>query len=196
MGSPANLRKHFYSLVTAGLVVLSGLLALPAQAEDGVFSIRSAYTSEIDGVYFLNATIDYQLNEMALEALARGVVLTFELNIDLRRVQRFRPDKTVAELLQLNELSYHALSGKYLVRNTNSGEQQSFLTLSAALQNLGIIRDLPIIDGALLNPKRRYFLRLKSVLDIRSFPGPLRVLAVFFGDWRLASDWYRWTLLP
>ena len=36
-------------------------------------------------------------------------------------------------LEQSYELSYHALSQRYLVRNLNTGEQQDFGTLQAAL---------------------------------------------------------------
>ncbi|MDH3646525.1 MAG: DUF4390 domain-containing protein [Nitrosopumilus sp.] len=195
MSERSGTSGHLIGFMLAGLVVLSGFSAPPSYAaKNGDFAIQAAYADEVDGVFYLNATIDYQLNDFALEALARGVALTFELKIDLRRVQRWRPDKNIAELLQLNELRYHALSDRYLVRNINSGEQQSFQTLRAALLELGDIHDLPVIDRALLNPKRSYIMRLKSILDIRSFPGPLRVLAVFFGDWRLTSDWYRWRL--
>ncbi|MDH3589310.1 MAG: DUF4390 domain-containing protein [Gammaproteobacteria bacterium] len=181
--------------IIAVLVALLSLCPVSAQAaKKGDFVIQAASADEVDGVYYLNATIDYELNDIALEALARGVSLTFELRIDVRRVQRWRPDKSIADLLQLYELRYHALSERYVVLNLNSGEQQTFLTLAAALLYLGDIRELPVIDRALLNPKRDYVFRIRSVLDIRSFPGPLRVLDVFFGDWRLTSDWYRWRL--
>ncbi len=182
-------------LLRAGLIVLLGVPMSASLAQNkGDFIIEAAYASQIGGVYYLNATISYQLNETALEALARGLSLTFQLNIAVDKVRQWRPDRNVAELLQLYELQYHALSQRYIVRNLNSGEQQSFLTLNAALLQLGNIRDLPLIDQALLNPKRSYTIAIKSVLDIRSLPGPLRMLAVFFGNWRLASDWYQWTL--
>ncbi|MBT8137104.1 MAG: DUF4390 domain-containing protein [Gammaproteobacteria bacterium] len=179
----------------ASLAAALSLLATDVHAiKNGDFVIVAAYADEIDGVYYLNATIDYDLNDVALEALARGVALTFELRIDVRRTLKWRPDKNVAELLQLYELRYHALSERYIVRNLNSGEQESFLTLAAALLRLGEVRELPVLDSALLRDEREYVLRLKTVLDIRSFPGPLRVLDVFFGDWRLASEWYDWRL--
>ena len=182
-------------LFQAGLIALLGL-QMPvsyAQKKDD-FVVEAAYASQSGGVYYLNATISYELNETALEALARGLALTFQLNIAVEKVRQWRPDKSVADLLQLYELQYHALSQRYIVRNLNSGEQQSFQTLNAALLQLGNIHDLPLIDQALLNPKRSYTIAIKSVLDIRSLPGPLRVLAVFFGNWRPASDWYQWVL--
>ena len=53
-------------------------------------------------------------------------------------------DAGVAALEQRYELSYHALSQRYLVRNLNTGEQQDFGTLQAALDRLGEVRGLPV----------------------------------------------------
>lgn len=190
---------RFDNLFARALAALTVLVAclLPAIAcAKGDFSVRSALAYERDGVYYIDANIYYELNEAALEALQSGVALTFEVQIEVRRVRRWRPDSSVANLLQLYELQYHALSERYIVRNLNSGEQDNFLTLSAALQSLGDIDGLPLLDAALLRDRPSYEVRIKAVLDIRSFPGPLRLLSAFFGDWRLASKWYKWRLPP
>lgn len=179
-----------------GACVLVLWLIPYAAVADGDFEIENANTYQSDGVFFIDADIDYILNKTALEALTSGVALTFEMMIEVYRERRWRPDKNVAELLQLYELQYHALSERYIVRNLNSGTQGNYLTLSAALRDLGYVRRLPLLDAALLNPSRDYRVRIRSVLDIRSFPGPLRLFAVFFGDWRLASDWHELQLFP
>lgn len=176
------------------LIVVMLCLLSPGAHAVGDFSVRTASAHETDGVIYVDASIDYRLNETAIEALQSGVSLTFELRIEVQRERRWRPDKGVAELLQLYELQYHALSQRFILLNVNSGEQNIFSTLPSALASLGRVEDLPVLDAALLNPKRDYQLRLRAVLDIRSFPGPLRLLSAFFGDWRLASDWYEWRL--
>lgn len=193
--SAATVWRQRTRWLLTGLVAALSLHAADAPAKkNGDFIIQAASANEVDGVYYLDASIDYELNDIALEALAQGVALTFELRIDVRRILRWRPDPSVAELLQLYELQYHALSERYIVRNLNSGEQQSFLTLAAALLRLGEVKQLPVLDRALLKSGRDYEMRIKSILDIRSFPGPLRVLDVFFGGWRLTSEWYSWRL--
>lgn len=174
-------------------LVWLALCCAPAFAA-GDFTVRTASTQNIDGVYYVNASIDYRLNETALEALESGVALTFEVRIEVERNLRWRPDKSVAELLQLYELQYHALSQRYILLNLNSGEQNIYSTLPAALAALGRVQQLPLLDAALLRPNRVYEVRLRAVLDIRSFPGPLRLFSAFFGDWRLVSNWYEWRL--
>jgi hypothetical protein len=97
-------------------------------------------------------------------------------------------------LRQQYQLEYHALSERYIVLKLNSGDQASFATLFAALDYLGRIERLPVIDAALLEDGRDYNFRLRAVLDVEQFPGPLRLLAFWRRDWSLASDWYQWPL--
>jgi hypothetical protein len=80
------------------------------------------------------------------------------------------------------------------VRNTNSGDQASFGSLSAALDYIGRIERLPLIDTAVLDDDRGYDVRLRASLDQEQFPGPLRLLAFWRRDWSIASEWYRWPL--
>lgn len=169
-----------------------------ADATSGQFLVRSAYTEINDGVYYVSAEIDYSLTDPAIAALGSGVPLTFDLQIEVSRVRRFLPDDGVYSLKQSYELSFHALTERYVVRNINSGEQENFGTLSAALHGMGQIEDLPVIDGSLLRADRNYRIALRTTLDLKSFPGPLRLLASLFrfNDWRLASKWHSWALNP
>ncbi len=184
----------------AGLAVLcaSLLIAVPASAQDkiGHFEIRSAYAELNDGIYYLNARVDFQLSDSAEEALQSGVALTFELQINVNRTRRYLPDPEVASLRQRYRLEYHALSERYVLRNLNSGERESFASLNAAFGVLGRVNQLPILDETLLEPSRRYEISLRAMIDTGGLPGPLRLLAFWREDWHLASEWYRWPLRP
>jgi len=158
------------------------------------FEIRSAESRLYQGVWFATARIDFRLSEEALTALDSGVVLTIELQIRLDRVRRFWIDKETATLEQSFELSYQPLSERYVVRNLNSGEQDSFATLFSALNDMGRIVDLPIIDASLLDADEQYEIALRAVLDQNTLPGPLRLLAFWSSGFRLESDWYVWML--
>lgn len=186
-------------LVTLCLVVgLGGLIGRPAVAADGdgYLAVRSAYAEIIDGVYYLNALIDIELNEDAGDALRKGVLLVFELQIEVQRKRRFWLDKLHADLKQHYELHYHALSQRFVVRNTNTGKQQGFTTLDAALASLGSISTLPVIDETLIDPDETYEIRVRAVLDNESIPGALRLFFNWFGDWRMTSEWLTWQLSP
>jgi hypothetical protein len=179
----------------AALVVLAGLLCsglLRAQ-ETGV-EIRNASTRLDAGVWYLSARIDYHLNRDTLEALQNGIPLTFELQVELTRQRSWLPDEDVAELRQDFELSWQPLSRGYLVRHKNSGDQRAHTTLFAALNDLGRINALPLIDAALVDDTENYEVSLRAALDQQQLPGPLRMLAFWDDDFTLESEWYRWNL--
>ena len=162
--------------------------------DPGFFEVRSAVAELRNGVYHLNAVVGYRLPTDALGALHSGVPLGFRLDIEIIHPRRWWFDNENATLQQAYQLEYHALSERYLVLNINSGEQESFASLLAALEYLGRIDRLPLIDTAVLDDDRGYDVRLRASLDQEQFPGPLRLLAFWRRDWSLASEWYRWPL--
>jgi hypothetical protein len=185
----------------AGLVLVLVALLLPAasQAQDsrkGRIEVRSAYTVREDNVYFLIARIDYRLSREAQEALANGVALNIELQINLSRTRRLMWDAGVASLRQRYQLSFHALTERYVVLNLNSGESASYQELATALAALGAVDRLPLIDAALLEEDDRYEIAMRSVLDIKELPASVRLLSLVWGNWRMASEWYSWRLRP
>ncbi|MAF82615.1 MAG: hypothetical protein CL797_00745 [Chromatiales bacterium] len=182
----------FAGVICALLISFAPLSS--AYSKDQPFEIRSAESRLFQSVWFANALIDFRLSDEALAALDSGVVLTIELQIRLDRVRRFWLDKETAMLEQSFELSYQPLSERYVVRNLNSGEQDSFATLFSALNSMGRIVDLPIIDASLLDADEQYEIALRAVLDQNTLPGPLRLLAFWSSGFRLESDWYVWIL--
>jgi len=181
-------------LCSAGLVLLASLLLGTGVAEaKKPFEIRTASSRLADGVWFASADIDYRLSDDALEALQNGVALTIQLQIEVTRVRRFWTDAQVASLQQAYLLRYQPLSERYVVRNLNSGDHKSFATLFSALNDMGRIVDLPIIDASVLSDAR-YEISMRAVLDQNTLPGPLRLLAFWGEGFRLVSDWYTWTL--
>ena len=188
---PARLRRWLRLLL---LTALMPLASVAVHAEG--FQVRYANTRLSDQVYVLNAGIDYSFSETALQALNNGVPLTILLEIDVQRKRRWWLDADVAELEQRYRIRFHALSGQYLVRNLNSGALYTYSTLSSALDALGRVRDLPLLDEKLIEPGEKYEVELKAELDIEALPSPLRPLAYITPAWHLGSDWFVCSLKP
>ena len=182
-------------LLAAASVLWSGIgSAQDEVAREGYFEVRSASTRVVDGVHTLDARLQLVLSSEALEALSSGVPLTIELQLELIRVRRFVWDDDAAELATRFELEYRPLSQRYIVRNINSGEQESFATLYSALNNLGRVQSLPVIDDALLEPGKDYRIRLRAMLNTQQYPAPLRLLLFWRDEWQLQSEWVEWKL--
>lgn len=178
-----------------GVLLLGTTTLVSAQdSKPGLFEVRSAQTELEDGVYLLDARLQYILSSEALEALDNGLPLNFMIEIEVIESRRFWVDDTVASLQVRLQLQYHALSQRYLVRSLNSGDQESFATLYSALNNLGRLSGLPVIDAGLLHPTRAHRMRVRSMLEFRDFAGPLRSLAFWLDDWHLQSEWFTWPL--
>jgi len=160
----------------------------------GYFDVRSASSRLNNGVHELEARLQLVLSADALDALNSGVPLRIELNLEMIRSRRFLPDANEAELTLQYELEYRPLSQRYLVRKLNSGDQDSFATLYSALNNLGRIQNLPIIDDSLLEPGADYRIRLRALLSTRQYPAPLRILFFWRSEWQLKSEWFEWRL--
>ncbi len=184
------------SVIIGAVAMLLGGVALAQDPVErvGYFEVRSASTELVGGVHMLDARLQLVLSSEALNALNSGVPLTIELQMQVIRSRRFYLDALDAELAFRFELEYRPISQRYIVRNLNTGNQDSFATLYSALNNLGRIQRLPVIDESLLIPDRDYRVRLRALLATEQYSAPLRLLFFWRDEWQLKSEWYEWKL--
>ena len=173
------------------------LLLLPFQSACAAdFDVRTANIRLADGAWTLTARIDYRLTEKAIQALENGVTLTFRVEVSISRERRFWLDPEVVSDQRDWQLSYDALTKRYLVRYPDNREPTSHGTLFGALNALGRVQSLPIAEGARLERGQTYTVAVRSVLDQQTLPGPLQILAFWDSGFSLESDWYEWTTIP
>ena len=182
-------------VIAAALVLFGGVAVAQDPVERaGYFEVRSASTELVGGVHLLDARLQLVLSSEALNALNSGVPLTIELQMQVIRSRRFYLDAVDAELAFRFELEYRPISQRYIVRNLNSGDQDSFATLYSALNYLGRVQRLPVIDESLLIDDRSYRVRLRALLATEQYSAPLRLIFFWRDEWQLKSEWYEWTL--
>jgi len=186
--------SHGFVLALLVLLAAGKSFARDEIEREGYFEVRSAATALVDGVHTLDARLQLVLSSEALRALASGVPLTIELQLQIIRIRRFYFDSVDAELAVRYELEYRPLSQRYIVRNLNSGDQDSFATLYSALNSLGRVQGLPLIDSSLLDADKRYRIRLRAMLNTQQYPAPLRLLFFWRDQWQLQSEWSEWIL--
>jgi Domain of unknown function (DUF4390) len=192
---PPGRAKSVWALL-ALLAVTLWTRPIQADGLEGRFEVRSADLDLKDGVYHLNARIELPVSDAVRRGLAEGVPLTVELHLDIERVRQLLPNSRVAELTQHYHLQYNAVSARYILRNDNSGQQESLGTLDAAIDQLSEVHGLPVLDKALITPDRRYEANVRAKVDYGNVPFSLRVLMFWVSDWHRESDWYTWTLQP
>ncbi len=163
-----------------------------ARAEEGHFEVISATSRLADGTWLVDARVDLELSDEALEALQSGIALRIAFQYEVTKSRRFRPDKLTDERQQNFELQYLSLSKRYVVRNVDTQAINSYATLFSALRYLGQVRDFPLVEDTLGGRIKRFTFGMRAVLDWEKLPGPLAMLTFWRGDFSLESDWYRW----
>jgi hypothetical protein len=182
--------------VLAGLGAVFCAAAALADGLDGRCEVRSADLELTEGVFHLNARLDLPISDAVREGLAQGVPLALELDLSIERVRQLLPNSGVADLTQRYHLQYNAVSAHYILRNDNSGQQESLPSLDEALEQLSQVRGVPVLDRSLISPDLRYEANVRAKLDYGAVPLSMRILMFWVRDWHRESDWYTWTFQP
>lgn len=164
-----------------------------ADALDGVLEVRSAYVNIDKGVFLLFARVEYPEGPAIRDALRDGITLVFDLDARVERDRHFWFNANIVDLTLRRELTYHAVSERYVVRDTKNGDQESFSTLDEALSSLGRIDAWPILVEPQLDGGN-YSISVRAGVRRGHLPSSLRALLFWSDDWVRVSEWYTWTL--
>jgi len=186
------------AMLIAALLGLSAAPPARADALDGLLEVRSAYASADDrGVFQLFARVAYPVNDDIRAALKDGLTLSFNLDVLVSRERRWWMDETVEERHLTRELSYHAVSDRYVTRNLDppgSGEQHSYATLEEALEALGTVDAWPFLISSGMSGARQYRVSLRAGVRRGRLPDTLRAIMFWSDDWHRESEWFSWSL--
>jgi hypothetical protein len=178
------------------LLLLVSLAAPPSANSAGPLAgdleIRSAFVVVDHGVLQLSAHIQYPDSDRIRTALKDGLTLAFDLDVTISRHRRLWFNATEREMTLRQELTYHAVTDRYLVRDDKDVEQESFPTLEAALDKIGHVEDLPIIVQSQLHDDGPWEVAVRAGMRRGRMPDALRALLFWTDDWHRTSDWYTW----
>jgi len=178
---------------TLCVLALAASALAAAAALDGILEVRSAYVNIDKGVFLLHSRIEYPVGPAIRTALQDGVTLTFDLEARVDRDRHFWFDANIVDLTLRRELTYHAVSDRYVVRDVRSDDQQSFATLDEALDYLGKVDAWPILVEPQLDGGN-YTISVRAGARRGHLPASLRVILFWTDDWARVSEWYTWSL--
>ena len=140
-----------------------------------------------------DAELDLALDRTPAEALVAGIPLSLSVDIRLYRLKGPLWKKQIADWRYRHVLDYHRLSGRYSVENVASGQMKTFTTLIEALNSLSLIHISEKLPMS-IHDSDRLQVHLRARLDTNELPAPLRLIALFFRDWRQTSEWQQWEI--
>lgn len=184
---------HFRAFMLACILLGCGGV-LRAADSPGEIEVRSAYVTVQGGVFLLNAFTVYPPDADIRSALADGLTIQFELQATVHRQRRFWFDAGVIDISLRRELSWHAVSERYVLREVEQGSQQVFTTLEQALEAAGTVESWPVVVEPQLAPDGVYEISVRAGVRRGRLPDALRALIFWSDSWNRTSEWYTWTL--
>jgi len=193
-GDPARKGLTEGLRLAAWCAVALGAFALAhADALDGILEVRSAYVNVDKGVFLLHARVEYPVSPAIRGALQDRITLIFDLDVRVDRDRHLWFNANIVDLTLRRELTYHAVSDRYVVRETRSGDQHTFATLDEALAYLGKVDAWPILVEPQLDGGN-YSVSVRAGVRRGHLPASLRAILFWTDDWARVSEWYTWSL--
>jgi len=179
---------------TLALAQDDGATAAPAPTSPALadkFAVRRVWFDEKEGGYAVRA--DLQLGRAdLLDGILRGgygADMKFELRFVQRRDWRF--DRVVGDIVWSNNLSYDAITRRYVLRRTD-GSVLRFATLEGAAEKISRLRAGANYDREYLAILRRddVYAQTRFYLERGKLPVPMQIELFFdFDDWDGGRNW-------
>lgn len=193
---PADRTRKRWTLAPVHRLLLLCLLAITTPLLGGCGNGQAGGEFEVEQVsaHWSNGRVDVsyrqslKLSPEAQNALVHGVPIILEIEMILRDA---RSQTRVSKRRSRHEIRYLPLSEHYRL-STGDGELiRTFPRLRHALAALGR-GELSFQTGAL--PAGEYELLVRTYLDKRVMPPPMRLPVLFSANWNHESDWTSWPL--
>jgi len=196
---PACKNDHSVSPPAARRTRLLGIvLTLTVSTAHADFLVQDVQALLSEEALLLNTRIELVLTPKTEEALAKGIPLDVNIEVQLIRRRALWWDKRVADWGLRRRIQYHALSNQYLVSGLHPDvyDLASFDSLASALQHIGTLQDtsLPLSKKKNISTDSEYSLEVRVLLDLEALPSLLRPVAYTSPSWHLNSGWTSWTV--
>jgi hypothetical protein len=176
-----------------GLLLLPALLApVPVHAAEAIKV--SAFVNVRGGVFELSARTIFPLNDDVRTALADGATVNFDLQAVVEKKRRYWLDATLVDVILRRELSWNAVSQRYVVKEVDRGDQESYVALDEALVAVGVVTNWPVVVEPQLDPDANYEIRVRAGYRRGRLPDALRALVFWSDGWNRRSKWNAWIL--
>ncbi|MFC7288610.1 DUF4390 domain-containing protein [Herminiimonas glaciei] len=162
-----------------------------AHAAESIEIVEAHLEDSTEG-YRLAATYSFDLSRGLEDALTRGIPLYFTTEIEINKPRWYWFDAKEVSESQTIRISYNVLTRQYHAAITGR-LQQSFATLDDALSMVRRPNRWVIADRNTLKVGQTYEVAVRMQLDVAQLPKPFQVHAMNSSDWRLSSNWKRFT---
>jgi Domain of unknown function (DUF4390) len=158
------------------------------------FAVLSAIASMRNGAYEMDAQVNFPLTDDVRSALADGARVRLALQVVIEKQRRYWFDDKLADATLRRELTWDAVSQRYILKYLDRGEQDSFQELGEALVAAGVINGWKIPLEKKLDPGKNYEISVRAGYRSTGLPDALRTLAFWSDGWVRRTEWKSWIL--
>jgi hypothetical protein len=176
------------------VALLLSLLVAGGAMASSEFTVQSAVATVRNGVYELDARVIFPLNDDVRSALDNGATVKLALQAVVHRQRRYWFDKELVDVTLRRELTWNAVSQRYILKYMDRGEQDSFVALDEALAAVGVMDGWRILVEDRINPSTLYEISVRAGYRSTRLPAALNALAFWSDGWVRRTEWKSWIL--
>ena len=182
-------RRQLCACALASPVLMSANIAARAAGNDvQLMQARlTRVTQDIAPGIYLTVDWEFDLPEILVDSMKRGIALYFEYEFLLAKPRWYWVNKKSAEASLVQRVGYSPLSRRW--RFSRGGLIQSFLTFEEVLPLLKHVGDWRVADLDAIDDIDAFEAETRMHLDLTKLPKPLQVSVGGNSDWALESDW-------
>ncbi|MFZ6748769.1 DUF4390 domain-containing protein [Undibacterium sp. Ren11W] len=177
-------------LLFASFALLTLLLMPHAQANE--VDVTTAKIESSEEGYRIVAAFSFELSHGLEDAITRGVPMYFTTEVELTRPRWYWLDEKTIRSQQTVRIAYNLWTRQYTAA-INGSLQQNFSRLEDAMALVLRPRRWLVADKSVLSSGANYNVAVRLKLDINQLPKPFLITSLNNSDWRLSSDWKRFT---
>ena len=191
--SPTHL---LYSLSQRLIAVVFALLAICTLVSINVYAadveVTTAKLESTEEGYRVVAAFNFELGHDLKEAINKGVPISFTTEVEMTRPRWYWFDEKTIRSAQTVKIAYDLWTRQYSAA-INGGVKQNFPTLDDAMALVLRPRRWLVAEKNNLNAGAIYNVAVRIKLDINQLSKPILITSLSNSDWRLASEWKRFT---
>ena len=185
---------HLFSKLTLSCFfsLLALVATLPGVAYATEVEVTTAKLESYEDGYRMVAAFQFELSHALEEAITKGIPVFFTTDVELTRPRWYWFDEKTIRSSQTVQIGYSIWTRQYTAK-INGGVQQNFATLEDALALVSRPRRWQVSEKGGLSAGATYNVAIRLKLDINQLPKPFNITVLNNSDWRLSSDWKRFT---
>lgn len=179
----------FWTCIVSVLMVL----ALPqGQVFATDVEVTAARIESTEEGYRLTTSFAFELSHGLEEAIQKGIPMVFTTEVEMTRPRWYWLDEKTVRTVQTVRIAYNLWTRQY-TGAINGSLQQSFPTLEEAMALVLRPRRWVVAEKGSLSAGATYNVAVRLKLDINQLPKSFVITSLNNSDWRLSSDWKRFT---